>query len=216
MSLKHAKSVVIYTGVKRLKGEERDMYPNIAQLAERLTVERSIEIGRSLVRIRVFGILFNFIFIITINNSLIAVRYIKPYVQLLALLVVLLLHLLAHLRHLAVFAVVQDAVRENQLYVLQEVLHVQVLVVAQLLFYRSKVHWVLDDVEVVRDLQLLGVHWLQEDPGLVQLHEVLHHAHGYLLPVVLNGCRLVDGWHLHLLNGRFVLEKLGDVGQLLL
>ena len=52
-------------------------YPNIAQLAERPTVEsriRKVVIGRSLVRIRVFGVFFLFL---QINQTLIPIKLIN-------------------------------------------------------------------------------------------------------------------------------------------
>ena len=52
----------------------------------------------------------------------------------------------AHDAHLAIFSIVLDAVLENEIHIVQEILELQVLVRIQLLFDSAEVHRLLNDI----------------------------------------------------------------------
>lgn len=82
-------------------------------------------------------------------------------------------------------SIVQDAVVEHKLYISNEVKRLQILVTIQLGFDGAKVHGFLDDVEVVRDIELYRVHWLMEDPRVLVLEERINDPLRSLVPVVV-------------------------------
>lgn len=126
---------------------------------------------------------------------------------------------LTHRAHLAVLPVVLQAVLKHKVQIVEEVLELQVLVRVQLLLYRAEVHRLIDDVVVVRDVELLGVHWLVEDPSLVVLPDRLDHTLSRLVPAFIDGLGLIDlgedklldrgGRLLHFLCGTEVLSEVG-------
>lgn len=59
---------------------------------------------------------------------------------------------LAHDGNLAVFTIVLNAILENEVEVVEEVLELQVLIRVQLVFYSAEVHWLLDYVIVIGDV----------------------------------------------------------------
>lgn len=75
--------------------------------------------------------------------------------------------------NLAALPVVLNTVLKDKVEIVEEVLKFEVLILLQLVFNCPKVHRVLDDVEVVRDVELLGINRLVEDPGLVVLPETV-------------------------------------------
>ena len=77
-----------------------------------------------------------------------------------------------------------EAITEDELQLLEEVLHVQVLVVLQLFVDSAKIHGVCDDVMIVSDAQLLWHNWLVENPGLRVLHQMGHHSPTHFFPVI--------------------------------
>lgn len=97
---------------------------------------------------------------------------IEVHAELEVLLAVLFSHTLAHDANLWVFAIVEEAVVEHEVDVIEELLAAQVLIRLQLLSDQAEVHRLLDDVKVVGDVQLLGIHCLVEDPSLIVLPQV--------------------------------------------
>lgn len=108
--------------------------------------------------------------------------------QLLVLFVELLFDTPADLANLTVLTVILNAVLEDQVHVVEEVLELQILIRVQLLLYRAEIHWLLNDLEVVRDVQLLRVNRFKEDPSLLQLHEVSHHSLCGFIPRIVDRC----------------------------
>lgn len=98
----------------------------------------------------------------------------------------------AHGAHLAVLAIVLQAVLEDEVQIVEEVLEFQVLVRVELLLDRTEVHWLLDDVKVVGDVQLLGIHRFVKDPCLMVLPNRCDHALGCLIPALINGLVFID------------------------
>ena len=108
--------------------------------------------------------------------------------QLLVLFVELLSDTLADLANLTVLTVILNAVLEDQVHVVEEVLELQILIRVQLLLYRTEIHWLLNDLEVVRDVQLLRVNRFKEDPSLLQLHENSHNSLCSFIPRIVDRC----------------------------
>jgi len=117
-------------------------------------------------------------------------------------LVELLADALAHGAHLAVLAVVLQAVFEDEVQIVEEVLELQILVRVELLLDRAKIHWLLDDVKVVGDVQLLGIHRLVKDPSLMVLPNRCDHAFGCLIPALINGLVFIDLRQFKRIDGR--------------
>lgn len=90
---------------------------------------------------------------------------IKFKTELLSQTAVLIVHLLTHLANMGDLAVVELAVVKNKFHVFHELADAPIALLLQLSLYRAKVHWLLHDVVVVGDVELLYVDWLCEDPG---------------------------------------------------
>lgn len=120
---------------------------------------------------------------------------------------------LAEHTRLRVRAVVPQTIAEDEYYIVQKLLYFLILVLLQLLFYRGEVHRLLDDLEVVGDLELLGVHGLVEDPGGRHFRHALDHSGGGLLPVIEDCAELLVVlalWHGYRLDICLVEEILGQ------
>jgi hypothetical protein len=72
--------------------------------------------------------------------------------------------LLTHLANTSVFAVVEFAIVENEFDILHEFTYIVVALLFQFRFYRSKVHRLLHNCWVVRDVELLVIYWLGKNP----------------------------------------------------
>ena len=83
---------------------------------------------------------------------------------------------------MAVFSIVLDAVIKHEIHIDDEVPEFQVLIRLELVLDRAEVHGLLDDVKVVRDVQLHRIHRLVEDPGLVVLPERVEQPLCSLIP----------------------------------
>lgn len=77
---------------------------------------------------------------------------------------ILIMYLLTHLADTSILAVVKFAVVENELHIFHEFAYVVVALLLQLRFYRTKVHGLLYDGRIVRDVELLVIYWLLKDP----------------------------------------------------
>lgn len=66
--------------------------------------------------------------------------------------------------NLTIFAIILDAVLEHEIHIVEEVLKLQILIRVKLVFYCSKIHGMLDDVEIVRNVETLGINRLIENP----------------------------------------------------
>ena len=80
----------------------------------------------------------------------------------------LLANALAKLAYL-IFAIILNAVLKHKVHIVEEVLELQILIRVELGFNRSKIHWLLNDVKVIRDVQALWIDWFKEDVGHVVL-----------------------------------------------
>ena len=87
---------------------------------------------------------------------------------------------------LGIGPVVPEAIAEYKYYIIQKGLNFEVLVPFGLLFYRWEVHWFLNYLEIVWDLQLFGVNWLVEDPGGRHFWHACYHSRGSFLPMIKN------------------------------
>ena len=83
--------------------------------------------------------------------------FVKIKVQLFSNCVVLLLHLDANLAYVTLCSIVQPTVVKYELHILHEFLYTLILMFSELSFDRTKVHGILHDIGVVRDLELLPV-----------------------------------------------------------
>ena len=73
--------------------------------------------------------------------------------------------LLTHLADTSVLAVVELAIVENELNILHELIYAVVPLLLQLGFYCSKVHWLLHNCWVVRDVELLVINRFLKYPS---------------------------------------------------
>ncbi len=83
-------------------------------------------------------------------------------------------------------SVVKDAVIEDELHISYEVMSSQVLVCCKFLLYCPKVHWLLHNVEVVRNIELHWVYWLKEDPCMLELTKAIHNSSGSFVPMIID------------------------------
>ena len=86
---------------------------------------------------------------------------------------------------MARFAIVLQAVLEDEVHIVEEVLKLEVLIRVQLALHSTEVHWLLDDVEVVWDRKFLWVNRLMENPSILVLPKVVEHSLGGLIPAVI-------------------------------
>ena len=93
---------------------------------------------------------------------------------------------LAHKTDLSGLSIVKDAIIKYQLHIVQEILHLGIDIVIQILLYSRQVHWLLNDVKVVKDVQLDGVDRLLENPGITMLPKILDQSLGCFIPAVIN------------------------------
>jgi hypothetical protein len=62
---------------------------------------------------------------------------------------ILLLHGLAHFANLGMLSIVEEAVAEDELDILQKLTHGLIKVFFEIIFDSSKIHWLLNDFEIV-------------------------------------------------------------------
>jgi len=93
---------------------------------------------------------------------------------------------LAHDADLTVLSVVLNAVLEDEVHIVEEVLQLEVLIRVQFLLDEAKVHWLLNDVKIVGDVQLLRVDRLVEDPRLIMLPQGVYHALSGFVPAIVD------------------------------
>lgn len=67
---------------------------------------------------------------------------------------------------------------------MNELLYLQVLILVEFALYCAQVHWVFDDIEVIRDVQLFRVYGLVENPRLLMLPQLIDHPLGCFLPAI--------------------------------
>jgi hypothetical protein len=67
---------------------------------------------------------------------------------------------------LTILAIIENAVIKHELNIMQEVSHFCILILVKFSFDGSKVHRFFHDVEIVRDVEFLGVYWLVENPSV--------------------------------------------------
>lgn len=79
-------------------------------------------------------------------------------------------------------SVVPVAILPDQLHILDELLRIGVVVVQQSFLDDSEVHWLGDDVEVIQDVKLYGVDWLDEVECAFLLGATRHDLQGDLIP----------------------------------
>lgn len=77
---------------------------------------------------------------------------------------ILVMDLLTHLANTSVLSVVKLAVVENELNILHELVYAVVPLLLQLGFYCTKVHWLLYNCWIVRDVELLIINRFLKDP----------------------------------------------------
>jgi hypothetical protein len=99
-----------------------------------------------------------------------------------------------------VSSVVLDAVVKGKLNVVEEFLETLVSVLGELLADGVKVHWVLDDVEIIRDFKFNRIDWLLEDPALRQFPQHVKHLACQFFPRFVQKCVLLDLRSLQLLQ----------------
>ena len=124
--------------------------------------------------------------------------FVKIKVQLFSNCVVLLLHLDANLAYVTLCSIVQPAVVKYELHILHEILYTLILMFSELSFDRTKVHGILHDIGVVRDLELLPVDRIRKNICLLIAIESGEHALSCLLPLVVDWSRLGNLRHLKL------------------
>ena len=107
-------------------------------------------------------------------------------VQLFVQLVELLDDLDAAYANRAVFAVVQHAVVEASLDVIDDLLHGEVDVVLQPLLDRAKVNRILDDFKVVRNAQPIRIDWVVEELRRRHSPQLSDETLGSLVPGVVH------------------------------
>jgi hypothetical protein len=78
---------------------------------------------------------------------------------------ILIMDLLTHLADTSVLSVVELAVVKNELNVLHELINAVVPLLLQLSFYCSKIHRLLYNCRVVRDVELLVINRFLKDPS---------------------------------------------------
>lgn len=107
-------------------------------------------------------------------------------------LVELLTNALAHCAHLTVFTVVLEAVLEHEIQIVEEIRELQILICVKLVLYRAKVHRLLNYVEVVRDVELLGIHRFVENPCLMVLPDRSDHTLCGFVPTLIDRLLFID------------------------
>lgn len=83
---------------------------------------------------------------------------------------------LAERAGLGINPIIPDTVLENEYDVLDELFNFEVLMLLKILFDCSKVHGLLNYLEVVGDVKFLGLYRFTEDPGRLQFRQVLDHS----------------------------------------
>ena len=134
------------------------------------------------------------------------VRQIEFYIQLFTLLDVLFLYFLAHMAYLWGFTIVQEAVWEHQLHIFQELSHAFVEMFLQIIFYGTKVHWLLDYFQVISDTKLLWVYWIEEYPCFMLSREYRNHPSCYFFPMIINRNWFIHLWNMHFLYFWIIIE----------
>lgn len=92
------------------------------------------------------------------------------------------LQLLSTLAHHMLHPIVPVAILPDQLHIPNEILRGCVVVVQESLLYGAEVHGLGDDVEVVQDVELYGVDWLDEVEGAFLLRATCYDFEGDLVP----------------------------------
>lgn len=105
-----------------------------------------------------------------------------------------------HLADTSVLTVVELAIIEHQFHIIGELSDVRVFLLFQLLLNRAKVHRSFYNRWIVRDVQLLDVDWVMEDPCGLVLPKSLKHSLRCFLPVIINWGTFVDVRDSQLLN----------------
>lgn len=85
---------------------------------------------------------------------------------------------------LAALSIVLNAVLKYKVEIVKEVLEFKILVLLQLALDGAKVHGVLDDIKVVRDVELLWIYRLVEDPCLVVLPKAVEETFSRFFPAI--------------------------------
>lgn len=68
---------------------------------------------------------------------------------------------------------------------MQEILHLCVDIITQILLYSWQVHWLLNYVEVIENVQLDWVDRLLENPGIIMLPKSLDQSLGCFIPTII-------------------------------
>ena len=134
--------------------------------------------------------------------------FIKVKVELLSNLVILLLDRDSNLANVTLCAIVDAAIIEDELHVLHKLLDALVLVLLKLCLDSGEVHRVLHHEWVVKNAQLLIVHRISKDVGLLVPLEQHEHSLGGPLPLVENRGAFRHLRHLKLFNAFELLSLL--------
>lgn len=95
------------------------------------------------------------------------VTQVKVEVQILSQSFVLTDNLLAHVGYVVLFSIVRNAVVESELNVCDKLVGFLVIILIQLLFNRTEVHWLCDDSWIVGDAKHVWVDWLVKKPTIL-------------------------------------------------
>ena len=92
------------------------------------------------------------------------------------------LNMLTHLPHMTILSIVHKAIPKRKLHIIKELLQMLIFMRYQIIPYRSKIHRILYDIEVIVDLQLLRVDWLMENARLVHLPQRIEESSRCFVP----------------------------------
>ena len=134
--------------------------------------------------------------------------FIKVKVELLSDLVILLLDRDSNLANITLCAIVDAAIIEDELHVLHKLLDALVLVLLKLCLDSGEVHRVLHHEWVVKNAQLLIVHRIGKDVGLLVPLEQHEHSLSGPLPLIENWSAFRHLRHLKLFNAFELLSFL--------
>lgn len=104
-------------------------------------------------------------------------------------------YLLAHLSDMTMFTIVENAVVEHQLDIMDEILHLGIFIGLKILLDCSKVHWFLNDIKVIRDVIFHRIYWFMKKKSLRVLPEYIQQSLGCFIPAIIYRGILRNIWN---------------------